>query len=75
MKTRLDEKALLNPGEVAQLYGMNRQHLTQFLRGEALPFLLMYRKRMLIVRAGFDAYLAKRPELKERLVVDVTKKR
>ena len=68
MRPALETKAILNPGEAIQLYGMSArrfQHLIQSKR--KLPFLALYHKRKLIIRAEFDKYLEEHPEERERL--------
>ena len=67
-KCPLEEKHLFNPEEAVQYYGLNRVKLRRLLEcGEHLPFLLFYRKRKLIERSKFEAFLKINPELREFL--------
>ena len=67
-KCPLEEKHLFNPEEAVQYYGLSRVKLRRLLEcGEHLPFLLFYRKRKLIERSKFEAFLKINPELREFL--------
>ena len=67
-KCPLEEKHLFNPEEAVQYYGLSRVKLRRLLEcGEYLPFLLFYRKRKLIERSKFEAFLKINPELREFL--------
>ena len=67
-KCPLEEKNLFNPEEAVQYYGLSRVKLRRLLEcGEHLPFLLFYRKRKLIERSKFEAFLKINPELREFL--------
>ena len=67
-KCPLEEKHLFNPEEAVQYYGLSRVKLRRLLEcGEHLPFLLFYRKRKLIERSKFEAFLKINPELRELL--------
>ena len=64
----LEEKSLLTVDETARSYHFSRRKLAEFLnQAEDYPFIVFYRKRKLIVRDEFDAYLKKHPEVKETL--------
>ena len=67
-KCPLEEKNLFNPEEAVQYYGLSRVKLRRLLEcGEHLPFLLFYRKRKLIVRSKFEAFLGINPKVREYL--------
>jgi hypothetical protein len=64
----LDQKDLLNLGETVELYDLKRDKLLELLNSsECLPFILIYRKRRMIVRQQFDIYLNTHPEWEEEL--------
>ena len=68
MRAPLETKAILNPGEAIELYGMSARRFYRLIRGRRkLPFLALYNKRKLIIRAEFDKYLEEHPEEKELL--------
>ena len=68
MRAPLETKAILNPGEAIELYGMSARRFYRLIRGRRkLPFLALYNKRKLIIRAEFDKYLEEHPEEKEQL--------
>ena len=68
MRPDLETKAILNPGEAIQLYGMSIRRFRQLIQQRRkLPFLALYHKRKLIIRAEFDKYLEDHPEEKEYL--------
>ncbi|MBQ9251894.1 MAG: DNA-binding protein [Clostridia bacterium] len=68
MRPALETKAILNPGEAIQLYGMSARRFQRLIQSKKkLPFLALYHKRKLIIRAEFDKYLDEHPEEKERL--------
>ena len=68
MRPALETKEILNPGEAIQLYGMSARRFQRLLQSKRkLPFLALYHKRKLIIRAEFDKYLEEHPEEKEQL--------
>lgn len=68
MRAPLETKAILNPGEAIELYGMSARRFYRLIHGKRkLPFLALYKKRKLIIRADFDKYLEDHPEEKEYL--------
>ena len=68
MRPALETKEILNPGEAIQLYGMSARRFQRLLQSKRkLPFLALYHKRKLIIRAEFDKYLEEHPEEKEHL--------
>ncbi|MBQ8073163.1 MAG: helix-turn-helix domain-containing protein [Clostridia bacterium] len=68
MRAPLETKAILNPGEAIELYGMSARRFYRLIRGKRkLPFLALYNKRKLIIRAEFEKYLEEHPEEKEQL--------
>ena len=68
MRPALETKAILNPGEAIQMYGMSARRFQSLLKSKRkLPFLALYHKRKLIIRAEFDKYLEEHPEEKEQL--------
>ena len=68
MRAALETKAILNPGEAIQLYEMSARRFYRLIQQRRkLPFLAMYHKRKLIIRAEFDKYLEEHPEEKEHL--------
>ena len=63
-KPALAEKALLNPEETIQFYGLSRRKFYALLnKSGRLPFIIMYNKRKLIVRSVFEA----NPKIMEEL--------
>lgn len=68
MRPPLETKAILNPGEAIELYGMSARKFYSLIQGrKKLPFLALYNKRKLIIRTEFDKYLEEHPEEKEHL--------
>lgn len=56
----LKNKTLLNPAEVAMLYGIGYVRFRTYLKNRPdSDFILMYRKRVLINHAAFDEFLAR----------------
>ena len=71
----LAEKDLLNPSEAAELFALSRRKFFRMLdQAEGLPFVTMYRKRILIIRSEFEAFLRFHPETREALKNGVPKK-
>lgn len=68
MRVALAAKAILNPGEAIQLYGLSARRFYKLIQSQKrLPFVALYNKRKLIIRSEFDKYLELNPEEKERL--------
>jgi len=68
MRAALAAKAILNPGETIQLYGLSARRFYKLIQGrKRLPFVVLYNKRKLIIRSEFDKYMEQHPEEKERL--------
>ena len=66
-KPALADKDIFNPSEAAEFYGLSRRRFFRFLEQGPHPFVAMYNRRKLIIRAEFEAYLKARPEEKEAL--------
>ena len=68
MRAALATKAILNPGETIQLYGLSVRRFYKLIQSrKRLPFVALYNKRKLIIRSEFDKYLEQHPEEKESL--------
>ena len=63
-KLSIGDKDLVNVDEAVRYYHLSRRKFSRFLdREEDYPFLVYYRKRKLIIRDEFEAYLKKHPEI------------
>lgn len=66
MKTDLQSKNVLNPGEAIELFHLSRRKFRALLDEKNLPFLAFYGTRKIILREEFEKYLGEHPELRAR---------
>ena len=68
-KSMLSEKDLLNPEEAILYFGFSRRRWYQYLeQKESKRFIVLFRKRKLVLREEFEKYLKENPKVKEELV-------
>lgn len=63
----LGEKEYLNPQEAIKYWNLSNRKFYEFLKHGPYGFIALYGKRKLILRAEFDKYLKKHPEVREAL--------
>ena len=67
-KVSAEEKDFLSQEEAIEHFGLSRRKFHQLLKtGKDTPFLALYGKRRLILRAEFAKYLEQHPELRGRV--------
>lgn len=66
-KLQLNEKEYLNPQEAIRYWNLCINKFYLFLNEGHYDFVVLYRKRKLVLRAQFDKYLSLHPEVKEAL--------
>ena len=67
MRTRIEDKEILNPDETIRLYKLSNRKFRRFLAEERRSFVLTYSNRNLVIRAKFEKYLEHNPKIREEL--------
>ncbi len=62
-----EEKDYLTPLEAVRYWNFSINKFYHFINSEKHSFVVLYRKRKLILRVEFDKYLTLHPEVKEAL--------
>lgn len=61
------EKDYLTPLEAVRYWSLSKNKFYDFINSGCYSFVVLYRKRKLILRVEFDKYLSLNPEVKEKL--------
>ena len=61
------EKDYLTPLEAARYWSLSKNKFYLFINSGTYSFVVLYRKRKLILREEFDKYLSLNPKVKETL--------
>lgn len=61
------EKDYLTPLEAVRYWSLSKNKFYNFINSGMYSFVVLYRKRKLILREEFDNYLSLNPEIKETL--------
>lgn len=67
MRTRIEDKEILNPDETIRLYKLSNRKFRRFLAEERRSFVLTYSNRNLVIRSKFEEYLEQNPRIREEL--------
>ena len=67
MRTRIEDKEILNQEETIRLYKRSNGKFRRFLAEERRSFVLEYSNRKLVIKSEFEEYLGQNPRIWEEL--------